>query len=96
MGIGKRLYPPDEISARAPHRSTPQLDQAQVKFLGECRWNERLPLAWQQEHDRSLRATALASQADLPVMIRNRPVPRSANCHYDSALDSGPSTIYFY
>ncbi len=88
MGIGKRLYPPDEISAKP-------LDQAVVKFLGECRWQAGPPVEWRREHDRSLRATALSTLVDLPTLIRNRPVPRTAGGWY-IGVDNGPSTIYFY
>ena len=58
------------------------------------------PQAWLSAYTRSLFVTALNRLAPAPTVIANRPVPRSANCHYDGvkslSLTGGPSTFYFY
>jgi hypothetical protein len=53
------------------------------------------PHTWQLQHDRSLFATALGRQVELPTLLRNRPVPRQADCHY-FAVDTSSQNFYFY
>lgn len=56
---------------------------------------EKPPIAWQQAHTMALFATALAKQAEMTTIIRNRPVPRTANCHF-SVVDRDRNNYYFY
>lgn len=53
------------------------------------------PADWVRAHDLALRVTVLARQASLPLLIRNRPVPRLADHHY-FALDRDRNNRYFY
>lgn len=83
----KVLYPTDEISAkRAPRLPVGVDGPANIS---------RLDLDWVRAHDQALRATALAHFASRPTLIANRPVPRSASCHY-LAIDKDHRNVYFY
>lgn len=100
----KVLYPTDEILASEIARRATHGEKGRraivTRFLGACRWEPDMPARQRTALNEGLIATALAAQADLTTVIRNRPVPRSASCHYDGQarfhLTSGPVTFYFY
>lgn len=81
-------------ATHAPWR-TPSRAVSPIRFAPDAP-----PLDWDRTYDQSLIATALATQTELPTVIRNRPVPRSASCHYDGvkelSLTTSPTTFYFY
>ena len=93
MPIGRVLYPNDEISAKSQHGRTPRLPVAALN-AGPANITRCDP-EWMAAHDRALRATALAKHAALPTVIANRPVPRTASCHF-FVVDRDRNNVYFY
>jgi hypothetical protein len=115
MGIGKRLYPDDEISAsdnQAARRNRRRsADPIVTRFVGGCNWQTAPTRDWIQDHRQAEHTTIFAKQVETTTIWRNRPVPRSANYHYDRltseqatiaarvkslSLTTDGSTFYFY
>lgn len=94
MRIGKVLYPTDEISAKQPARPARKVP-IEALNAGPARFESGLPAHWKRELDRSLWTTALSKQTETPTIVRNRPVPRLASCHF-FVVDRDVRNVYFY